>query len=612
MSTRIRILPDEAINKIAAGEVVERPASIVKELVENAIDANAEKITVEVWNGGCDRIRITDNGCGMSRDDALLCIERHATSKIRNAEDLRDLRTLGFRGEALSSISAISKTKIETRDHDTSLGTRIDIEGGVIRQVSEVGRNRGTSIDVDRVFFNTPARRKFLKGTDTEWRHISQTLTCVAVANPEIAFSLSHDGRESFSVTRGIYEARLEALFGVRIGEDSVFVSSDSGGITVKGYVQQPELARKSGNQVIVVNGRWVGHRGIVHAVTDGYGGLLQKDVTPSFALRIDLEPSAVDVNVHPSKKEVKFADSRGVYRAVADAVRLAVRKSAMIPEWSSVATPVLIDTEVGVDDDSLASHSIAYGRPFDGHSVASDAPSSLREPLSLDDSQIALPLSLRSNSDRALASEPATAHSAADALRHRFFQVHGRYILAQVKQGLIIIDQNLAHRRVLYEDAIARMESEDRSTGQALLFPSTFEFGLTEVVTVREVMPYLELIGFGIRDFGGNTVVVDAVPAGLDTWNEGELLRLIVEDLISDRTGHLDLGDRAIDPAAHFLAVAYAKRVAIPQGRLLQEQEMENLIDTLFGCAEPYKSPEGRPTLSRLSLDDIGRRFNP
>jgi DNA mismatch repair protein MutL len=612
VSTRIRILPDEAINKIAAGEVVERPASIVKELVENAIDADADKITVEVWNGGRDRIRITDNGCGMARDDALLCIERHATSKIRSAEDLWDLRTLGFRGEALPSIAAISRTTIETRDHESSLGTRIDMDGGVIRQVSEVGRNRGTTVDVNRVFYNTPARRKFLKGTETEWRHISQTLTSVAMANPEIAFSLSHDGREAFAVTRGDVETRLEALFGVRIGDEAVFVSSEDGDVKVKGYVDIPERARKTGNQVIVVNGRWVRHRGIVHAVTDGYGGLLQKDVVPSFALSVDVDPSGLDVNVHPSKKEVKFSDAGSVYRAVAEAVRTSVRKSAVIPEWTSVdSMPVVIDTDVGLDDDSLGTRSVTYSQPADGHSIASDLPrNSLTEPLSLDDSQIALPLSLRLGEQASATGQTGVVES--EAARSRFFQVHSRFILAQTKQGLIIIDQNLAHQRVLYEETISRIAGGDRSAGQVLLFPSTFEFGLTEVVTLREMMPYLELMGFGIRDFGGNTVVVDAIPAGLDSWKEGELLRLIVEDLIVERTSHLDLGDRAIDPAAHFLAVAYSKRVAIPHGRPLREQEMESLIDTLFGCSEPYKSPDGRPTLSRMSLDDIGRRFNP
>jgi DNA mismatch repair protein MutL len=609
VSTRIRILPDEAINKIAAGEVVERPASIVKELVENAIDADADRITVEVWNSGRDRIRITDNGCGMSRDDALLCIERHATSKIRNAEDLWDLRTLGFRGEALPSIAAISKTTIETRDHDSYLGTRIDIDGGVIRQVSEVGRNRGTTVDVDRVFFNTPARKKFLKGTETEWRHISQTLTSIAMANPEVAFSLRHDGREAFAVARGSIESRLEALFSVRIGEEAVFVLSQDGSIKVKGYVEIPERARKSGNQIIVVNGRWVRHRGIVHAVTDGYGGLLQKDVVPSFALSVDVDPSGVDVNVHPSKKEVKFSDSVRVYRAVADAVRTSVRESAIIPEWASVdPAPVIIDAEVGLDNDSVGSRSVSYHQPEDSHSIASALPSNLREPLSLDNSQIALPLALGQMEK----TETVNVDVEAEATRLRFFQVHDRYILARVKQGMIIVDQNLAHQRVIYENVISHMAGDGRSTGQALLFPATFEFGLTEVVTLRDMMPYLELIGFGIRDFGGNTVVVDAVPAGLDSWNEGELLRLIVDDLIAERTSHLDLGDRAIDPAAHFLAVAYSKRVAIPHGRALKEQEMENLIDTLFGCAEPYTSPEGRPTLSRMSLDDIARRFNP
>jgi DNA mismatch repair protein MutL len=475
--------------------------------------------------------------------------------------------------------------------------------------VSEIGRDQGTSVDVDQIFFNTPARRKFLKGIETEWRHISQTVTGLALANPDIRFLLSHDGREALSVARSSVEDRLEALFRIRIGEGAVLVRSQQGGISVSGYAESPERARKTGSQVIVVNGRWVRHRGIAHAVTDGYGGLLQKDVVPSFALCVTVDPAAVDVNVHPSKREVKFSDPRAVYRAVGDAVRSAVRESASIPEWSKLdSTPILIDAHVGLDDESLAT--VAYGRPAGGHSVASDVAASLREPLSLDDSQMALPLAIQPAVSSAATDPPESPERAPAQLR--FFQLHGRYIMAQVKQGLIIVDQNLAHQRILYEKTVAQMAEQNPETGQALLFPATFDFGLTEIVTVREVMPHLKQMGFGIRDFGGNTVVVDAVPPGLESWSEGELLRQIVDDLISERTAHLDLGDRAIDPIAHFLAIAYARRVAIPYGRQMVEREMENLIDTLFACSEPYTSPSGRPTLSRLSLDEIGRRFNP
>ncbi|HCK10614.1 MAG TPA: DNA mismatch repair endonuclease MutL [Candidatus Latescibacteria bacterium] len=612
MATRIRILPDEAINKIAAGEVVERPASIVKELVENAVDANPNRITIEVWAGGRDRIRVTDTGCGMSQDDAMLSLERHATSKIRTADDLADLKTLGFRGEAIPSIAAVSHMTIETRDHPSSVGTRINVEGGQIRQVSEIGRDLGTSVSVDQVFYNTPARRKFLKGAQTEWRHISQTVTGVALANPGISFSLRHDGREILKIARGSIEERIEALFRVRIGEDAVLVDREIAGIAVRGYVDTPENTKKTANQVIIVNGRWVRHRGIAQAVTDGYGGLLKKDVLPAFALCIDVDPKAVDINVHPSKREVKFADGRRIYRAVADAVRADVREEGGIPDWSVLeSTSVVIDSGVGYDDESV-SRSTAYPMPLSADGMASESPASLREPLSFDDSQIALPLSLQGDVETPADVASEAKGEDAEIGRHRFFQIHGRYFLAQVKQGLLIVDQNLAHERVVYEDTVRSMSEGAESSGQALLFPVTLEFGLTEIVTVREVMPLLEKVGFGIRDFGGNTVVVDAVPSGLETSREGELLRGIVDDFLSDRTAHLDLGDRAIDPTIHFLALAYARRVAIPHGKVMLQREMENLIDTLFACSEPYKSPSGRPTLSRLSLEDIGRRFEP
>lgn len=609
MPTRIRILADDAINKIAAGEVVERPASIVKELVENAIDADADRITIEVDGGGRDRIRIADNGCGMSRDDALLSLERHATSKIRDASDLANLRTLGFRGEALPSIAAVSRMSIETRDAGATGGTRVDVDGGTIRDVADIGREPGTTVTVDRLFHSTPARRKFLKAADTEWRHVSQTVTGLALANAGVAFTLSHDGRETLRLTAGSVQERLEALFGVRIGDGAFLVDDETAGVSVRGYVEAPERARKRAVQPIVVNGRWVQHRGIVLAVTDGYGGLLQKEASPAFALCVDVAPSAVDVNVHPSKREVKFSDPRAVYRAVADAVRRAVRVGGAIPDLSRLeSTPVIVEGGVGVDDETLA-RPVAYGRPAPGHDVAADQAAALREPLSLDDSQIALPLSIQKE-----AAEPAAEEKSAEPVvgRSRFFQVHARYIIAQVKQGLIIVDQNLAHQRVVYEQAVRQMEADGEASGQTLLFPATFDFGLDEIVAVREVMPLLGKMGFGIRDFGGNTVVVDAVPAGLDAWDEGALLRALVDDLVSERTAHLDLGDRSVDPAVHFLATSYARRVAIPHGRAMGQDEMEHLIDTLFGCAEPYASPSGRPTLSRLSLEDLARRFGP
>jgi len=607
VANSIRILPDETVNKIAAGEVVERPASIVKELVENALDADSDRVNIEVWRGGRGRIRITDNGCGMSHDDALLSLERHATSKIREADDLNALRTLGFRGEAMPSIAAVTRMTLETRDHASPAGVRLDIEGGKIRQVSEIGRSQGTSVDIADLFFNTPARKKFLKGAETEWRHISQTVTALALANPQVAFTLAHDGRETLRATKGSLDDRVEALFRVRTGEDAISVSSGHAGLSTSGYVSSPEHSKRSGNQVLVINGRWVRHRGITQAVTDGYGGLLPKDTAPSFALCVDVDPGSVDVNVHPSKREVKFSDARDVYRAVADAVRAAVRQGGDIPEWNlQEATPIVIDTDVGLGDERVSRTTTEYGAPPTGTGVISNSVHGLREPLSLDDSQIALPLAIQED-----ASEVAPLEETPAPERPRFFQLHGSYILAQVKQGLIIVDQNLAHQRVLYEEAAARLEGDTRAPGQALLFPGTLEFGLTEIVTVREVMPYLEQIGFGIRDFGGNTVVVDAIPTGLEAWNEGELLRGIVTDLISDRTAHLDLGDRALTPAAHFLAVAYARRVAVPHGKLMHVKEMENLIDRLFACSEPYTSPTGRPTVSRFSLDDLARRFS-
>ena len=345
MPNRIRILPDEIANRIAAGEAVERPGSVVKELVENAIDAGADRIVAEVAGGGKDTIRVSDNGCGMSRDDALLALERHATSKISNLSDLRTLRTLGFRGEALPSIAAVSRMAIETRHVEEIQGTRVRVESGRVRDVTSTGRDRGTTIAVHGLFFNVPARRKFLKGVETEFRHVADALTGLALGYPTIAFLLSHNGREILNLGRSERQHRLEAIFGVQLGRDAVFLDGERHGIRVWGFAGRPELARKSGaQQAMVVNGRWVRDRAVTHAVHDGFGGLLVKGFHPTFALLLELDPSRLDVNVHPTKREVRFSDEASVYDAVAEVVRAGLREEDLVPEvGSGFAAPAIL-----------------------------------------------------------------------------------------------------------------------------------------------------------------------------------------------------------------------------------------------------------------------------
>ncbi len=609
MPNRIRILPDEIANRIAAGEAVERPGSVVKELVENAIDAGADRIVAEVAGGGKETIRVSDNGCGMSRDDALLALERYATSKISDLSDLRTLRTLGFRGEALPSIASVSRMVIETRHVEELQGTRVRVESGRVRDVMSTGRDRGTTIAVHGLFFNVPARRKFLKGVETEFKHVADALTGLALAYPSIAFVLSHNGREILNLGRSERQHRLEAIFGVQLGQDAVFLEGDRHGIRVWGFAGRPELARKSGaQQAMVVNGRWVRDRAVTHAVHDGFGGLLVKGFHPTFALLLELDPSRLDVNVHPTKREVRFADETTVYDAVAEVVRACLREEDLIPEVASgIAAPVFLT------NGATSATSETAGGVAD---ALVEPEAYLSDPLGLEEVQMALALTVNkkaeSHEKQAGAEDDAELTDEEMVDQVSVWQAHDKYVLAHIKNGLIFVDQHLAHQRMIYEQTLDCFKA-NAGMGQRLLFPVTLDFGLRQIQTVREAMPLLEAMGFGVRDFGGNTVVVDAIPVELKVWEDGRLLREIVGDLTDkERRSSVPVGrQNVVSPLEHRLAAAYARYTAIPTGKKLSPREMRALIDRLFATREPFICPHGRPTVVKMPLDEIDRQFS-
>jgi len=609
MANRVHILPDEIANRIAAGEVVERPASVTKELVENAVDAGADRIIVEAGAGGKESLRISDNGCGMSRDDALLALERHATSKIHDLSDLRALKTHGFRGEALPSVAAVTRLVIETRQPDDLEGTRVDVVGGRVRDVTSVGRSPGTTITLHGLFFNVPARRKFLKGVDTEFRHIANTMTAMGLAYPNIAFELKHNGRESLRLPRADRKKRVEQVFNVKFGQDVVEISGQINQIGIWGFVGKPEMARKSGQQqTLIVNQRWVQHKAITYAVYEGFGGLLPKGLTPAYCLFLEVDPSRVDVNVHPSKREIRFADERTVYQAVVSCVHDALRKADLVPEMDENTISVMPNMP------SFEAQEVQSNRPR-----VAEKPRQDYQPGKADiepTPQMALPLTVRNRPQN-------TSQTQTDKVNREVFdevgfgqvsvwQLHHKYILAHIKNGVIIVDQQVAHQRVLYERALSHFDKSP-ATSQRLLFPQTLDFGLKEIHFVREAMPLLERMGFGIRDFGGNTVVVDAIPVGLKTWQEGHLLRELIQDMADaeKRTSvPPGLQTRQITLQEHRLAAAYAWHTSIREGDELSTVEMRGLIDQLFATQEPFVCPYGRPTLVKMGLDELDSRF--
>ncbi len=606
MPNLVQILPAEIANRIAAGEVVERPSSVVKELVENAIDAGANRISVDVGAGGKENIRVSDNGSGMSQDDALLALERHSTSKIRDLSDLRSLRTHGFRGEALPSIAAVSRMTIETRLEDSLEGSRISIEGGQVKDVTSTGRGKGTTITLHGLFFNVPARRKFLKGTETEMRHIVNAVTAMALAYPEIAFILTHNGREILNLGQMTLERRIEDVHGVRVGKDAVYVDGGDDGLRVTGYTGRPETARKSGApQSLIVNCRWVQHKSISAAIYEGYGGLLPKGLFPGYSIFLEVDPARLDVNVHPSKREVRFADERIVYDAVVNAVSEALRASDLIPELP--ARNLIPEVVVDMPTEEFQQESYVLESPSTRQSqVYRPSVSGIeREP------QLFLPLESKSDPENTQ-DKAETIDTAATEANVAVWQLHQKYILAHTRNGIIIIDQNVAHQRILYEQVLDNFKST-AGTGQRLLFPLTIDFGLKEIQAVREVIPLLEKIGFGIRDFGGNTVVVDAIPVNQNSWLEGKLLSDIVDDLLeTERRTEIPPAqqDRQISVREHLLAASYSRHAAIQPDETLSAREMHSLIDQLFATRDPFVCPTGRPTVIKMGLEEIDRRF--
>jgi len=628
MSDIIQLLPDSVANQIAAGEVVQRPASAVKELIENAIDAGADKIKLIVKDAGKSLIQVIDNGCGMSITDARLCFERHATSKIRQAEDLFAIRTMGFRGEALASIAAIAQVELKSKRVEDELGTIIQIEGSKVISQQPEALPGGTSIAVKNLFYNIPARRNFLKSNSVEMRHIIDEFQRVALAHPKIFFSLHSDGNELFHLPSETLKQRIVHLFGNNYNQRLVPVEEDTTIITVNGFIGKPEFAKKTrGEQFFFVNKRFVKDPYLHHAVMNAYEDILPADTYPLYVLFIEIDPSKIDINVHPTKTEIKYEDDKAMYAILRSTVKRSLGRYNITPTLDfnqetsftnfitnkpleEIQVPTISfnpnfnpfeDTESSSSSSSRASNYAAglekkIGIPQNWDSLYQITQRDTAEQLSLhQDEQVSL--------DRPSMEREVSSSTSQDRVK-QFFQLHNRFIVSQIHSGFMLIDQQAAHERILFEHYMEQLE-HNQGSSQQTLFPQTVELSPADFALMEDILPEIQTLGFQVRPFGKTTFIVDGIPADLGQGiNETTILEQLLEDFKNNKD-ELQLNKR------ENLARSLAKNAAIKPGTALDNQEMSELIDKLFATQSPSISIHGKPIVVTITLQELLERFN-
>ncbi len=593
---RIRILPESLSNKIAAGEVVERPASVVKELIENALDAGSSRILVEIEQGGRKLIRVSDDGSGMGADDALLCLERYATSKIEQDPDLFAIRSLGFRGEALPSIAAVSRFVLVTRDAASEVATRVQVNGGRLDAVTEVGAPVGTVVTVRDLFFNTPARRKFLKRIETEMGHIADTVVAMALGWPGVSFELLHNGRRVRRYGRcpGQLE-RVKQVLGRECDKELVPLSLDSGYLKLEGWISRPAVVRSTSRGIhVFVNGRRVSDRLVQHAIFEGYSGRLVKGRYPLVVLYLNLPFDQVDVNVHPAKNEVRFVNRRRVHDTIRDLV------AAVLAKWDQPRWGCPEGGSSGRPD--LSQVTFAQGRPASRTSI-------------LHEERIAPETGYLSFNSQPVARQTGGPGRVEDPSRlwrregGRFGdleiigQFRGTYLVCQAESELILVDQHAACERIAYED-LKKAASAGRPESQRLLVAETLELGFTEARILNELADHLYSLGLEIEPFGGTSFVIKAYPVLLDPSELVQTVRELVEQ--AAETGLAQNLQKTLDRCLMVMACHNSLRA----GQRLNRRQMEDILNRLDGCDDPYHCPHGRPTCLSWNLQELERLF--
>jgi len=602
----IKLLPADLANKIAAGEVVQRPSSVVKELLDNAIDAGATQIDVHLQQAGRTLIQVDDNGCGMSKSDIPNCFLRHATSKITRVEDLYQIRTLGFRGEAMASIASVAQVTLKTKRVEDETGYLYEIWGGKERSFEPAAVVNGTSIAIKNLFYNVPARRAFLKTDNTEFRHTIIVFQQMALINPGIRFSLYANGEVVYKLPAQSLLDRVVEIFGKSYAASLIPIDETAGFVRIHGYLADPKLTKKNrGEQFLFVNGRPVMHRHLTHVILEQYKNWISDSEYPFFAIFFDVDPAQVDVNVHPSKMEIKFEDERTVSMLTKSVIKRALHERFSVPDMQFPDQedfyepfPVTGRQEVGQSGrpvQSFPSRINFDARPSDFNSYNSDYPDRQRgKPFSPDSTSIYAPAAGQGRD--ADHQRPELERSVG------FWQLHNTYIITQTLTGLCIVDQFLAHKRIIYERALNAMDSGLPST-QQLLFPQTLQLSASDFAGLRNVLPDLLRMGFDISLMSGNTAVINGVPADIQLGDERSLIESILHQYQS-YSGAVQLDSR------EKLALGLASKTAMPRGKKLTQLEMETLFDQLFACEQPYADPLKKPTITYLPLDEIRSRF--
>ncbi|WP_372774858.1 DNA mismatch repair endonuclease MutL [Mangrovibacterium sp.] len=614
----IQLLPDSVANQIAAGEVIQRPASVVKELVENAIDAGATQITVNIKDAGRTLIQVSDNGCGMSETDARMAFERHATSKIRSANDLFSIRTMGFRGEALASIAAIADVELHTKQHDAEVGTFIHMVGSRVFKQEPTQCSNGTNFLVKNLFFNVPARRKFLKANSTELKHIINEIQRIAMANPEIGISLIHNQDPIYEMATGDNtRKRVVSIFGKAINQNLIPVNTETSLVNIKGFIGQPKYARKTyGEQFFFVNRRFMKHPFFHRAIMQAYEKILPPDSYPAYFLYLEIDPDVIDINIHPTKTEIKFENETAIWQIIQASVREALGKFNVMPsidfdQAGSIDIPIAPKSPAGIEmpqikvdptynpfntGTSYRSQSLGGAGSYTGNKHEQVQHwEKLYSDFQKSDDEVVISSSAMNREE-----EPENLQIDQEDFNpgRTCFQFKNKYILTPVKSGLMVIDQKRAHERILFENFMTMLDHQQIAS-QQLLFPHCFELEASDAELLRSVLGNLKSLGFEVKETQSCQFLINGIPGILENLSPLDVIESLLEDL---KNTAVDLQEKAKEKIAASLASASA----ISYGHVLKNDELNQLIDQLFACSTPNFSPTGKQVLKIMPVDQF------